>query len=263
MPSPVSKKPYLNARQVDELFGRLKPLMSKEYLEQLRTAAAAELPPQVLVRAYRQLPADSRAAEETLARLLATDDKYGYLAPLRKAAADRISVDDYFSEDDLVEETIREMAQALGGTRGKGADLYWIKFIYQRLEDGYRSLTGRRGERAEPVKVRRWENEEGRQVNPADVAARGEASWHGNIEGDNQEWIEKFLEREIEQIAHPQIREVARQLFKADPPSMVELADRMAVDRRKIAAWRDAARARILAALSAQGEREIDLSGWK
>src|SRR4051794_25550160 len=117
---------------------------------------------------------------------------------MRKAAAGWISEDDFFSEDDLVEEAIREMAEALGGTGGNGADLYWIKFIYQRLEDGYRSLTGRRGERAEPSRVRRWQNEEGQEVNPADEASRGEARWHGNIDGDNQEWIEKFVTREIE-----------------------------------------------------------------
>jgi hypothetical protein len=262
MSSLPSKKPYLDAHQVDELFGKLKPLTSPGYIEELKTAAAAELPAQVLVRAYLQLPKGSPAAEATLYRLLAMDDKYGYLAPLRKAAADRISDDDFFSEDDLVEETVREMAKALGGTRGKGADLYWIKFIYQRLEDGYRSLNGRRGERADPTKVRRWENDEGREVNPADEATRGEATWHGNIEGDNQEWIEEFVEREIEKIAHPHIREVARELFKADPQSMVELAERMGVDRRKIAQWRDAARARILAALRMQDEREVDLSGW-
>ncbi len=262
MSSPRSKKPYLDARQVDELFGKVKPLTSSEYIDQLKTASAAELPPQVLVRAYRQLPKDSRAAQATLDRLLAKDDKYGYLAPLRKAAARRISDNDFFSEDDLVEETVREMAKALGGARGKGADLYWIKFIYQRLEDGYRSLNGRRGERADPIKVRRWENEEGRLVNPADEAARGGATWHGNIEEDNQQWIEDFVEREIEEIEHPQIREVARELFRADPPSMVELAERMGVDRRKIAECRDAARARLLAALKMQDERDIDLTGW-
>src|SRR4051812_20636819 len=123
MSSPASKKPYLDARQVDELFGKLRPLTSPEYLEELKTASAAELPAQVLVRAYRQLQKGSPAAEATLERLLAMDDKYGYLAPLRKAAAGRISDDDFFSEDDLVEETVREMADALGGTRGKGADL--------------------------------------------------------------------------------------------------------------------------------------------
>lgn len=262
MSSPASKKPYLDARQVDELFAKLKPLTSPEYIEELKTASAAELPAQVLVRAYRQLPKGSPAAEATLDRLLAMDDKYGYLAPLRKAAANRISDDDFFSEEDLVEETVREMAKALGGTRGKGADLYWIKFIYQRLEDGYRSLTGRRGERAEPPKVRRWQNEEGQEVNPADEAPRGDATWHGNIDGDNQEWIEKFVTREIENIAEPRIRHVARELFKADPPSMVELAERMGADRRKISEWRDAARARILAALRMQDERDIDLSGW-
>jgi hypothetical protein len=262
MSSPASRKPYLDAGQVDELFDKLPPLTSSDYIDELKTASAAELPAQVLVRAYRQLPKGSPAAEATLNRLLAMDDKYGYLAPLRKAAANRISDDDFFSEEDLVEETVREMAKALAGPRGKGADLYWIKFLYQRLEDGYRSLNGRRGERADPPKVRRWENEEGKQVNPADEAARGEATWHGNIDGDNQEWIEDFVKRQIEKIAEPRIREVARELFKADPPSMVELAERMGVDRRKVSEWRDVARARILAGLRQQGERDIDLSGW-
>ncbi len=262
MSASASKKPYLDSRRVDELFEKLEPLTSPAYIAQLKTAPAAELPPQVLVRAYRQLQKGSPAAEATLDRLLAMDDKYGYLAPLRKAAANRISDDDYFTEDDLVEETIREIATALGGKRGKGADIYWIKFIHQRLEDAYRSLNGRRGERADAPKVRRWLNEEGEQVNPADEAARGEATWHGNIDGDNQEWIEDFVKREIEKIAEPHIREVAREVFKADRPSIGELADRMSVDRRKISAWRDAARARILAAMLMQDEREIDLSGW-
>ena len=262
MSSHASKKPYLDARQVDELFAKLPPLTSPEYLERLKSASAAELPAQVLVRVYRQLDKVSPIAEATLTRLLAMDDKFGYLAPLWRFAADRMTDDDYFSEDDLVEETVREIAKALGGTRGKGADVVWITFIRQRLEDGYRALNGRRGERANFPKPRRWHNEDGQETNPADEAARGDADWHGNIDGDNQEWIEDFVSREIDEIAEPHIREVARAMFQADPPTQIELAGQMGVDRRKIAAWRAAASARIKAALQAQDERDIDLTGW-
>ncbi len=78
---------------------------SPEYRDLLKAARADELPAPVLVRAFRQLRG-SRNAALTLERLLTTDSKYGYLRPLRHMARRRVSKDDWFSADDLVDQSI-------------------------------------------------------------------------------------------------------------------------------------------------------------
>ena len=57
----------------------LPPLGTPEYVAYIRKADPKELPPQVLARAFRQLPPNSEAANVTLTRLIGEHDQTGYL----------------------------------------------------------------------------------------------------------------------------------------------------------------------------------------
>ncbi|MDB4913711.1 MAG: hypothetical protein JWM95_1355 [Gemmatimonadetes bacterium] len=258
--------PRLDHKRIDELFEALPPLGSREYLERIKQAPASELPAQVLVRAYRQLPPGSPEATATLSRLLGNYDRDGYLAPLWQAARHRLSGRDWFGVEDLVAGAIEEIVDTLSGPRGKGADTAWIAFLHQRLEDAYRALVGRRGERQDVEKAEPTLNEDGELIDALERVASEEAAatdWHGRVEGNDVEWMEQFVARELAKIADDNIREVARDLFSPKPTSMKELENRYSVDRFQIHRWREIARTKIYAALQRQSERDIDISWLK
>jgi DNA-binding Lrp family transcriptional regulator len=253
----------LDHARIDAIFKALPPLGSKNYLKHLKEASARELPAQVLVRAYRQLPPGSPEASATLVRLLGDYDKTGYLAPVWNAARERISRRDWFGVEDLAASAIEEIVATLGGERGKGADTAWVSFCYQRVEDAYRAIVGRRGERQDPEKAEPREVEDGENIDPVDEIASEavlDTDWHGKIEANDAEWLEAFVSRELAKVPDDRIREVARDLFGAAPTPMKELAERYGVERTQIHRWREIARTRIYAALQTQNEREIDIS---
>lgn len=265
-PNNNPKKPGFDRKRIDEIFAALPPLGSKEYLQHIKRTQATELPAQVLVRAYRQLPPGSPEANATLARLLGNYDRDGYLAPLRQAASYRLSERAWFGVDDLVAEAIGQIVDSLSGPRGKGADLAWSSFLHQRLEDAYRALDGRRGERQDPERAEPSLNEDGEFTDPLEAVpseAAAATSWHGRAEGNDVEWLEAFVARELAKIPDDKIREVARDQFSATPSSMKELELRYGVDRFQIHRWRDIARTKIYGALQRQNERDIDISWLK
>ncbi len=263
MPPKKSNNTRLDRARIDEIFKALPPLGSKNYLKHLKEANARELPAQVLVRAYRQLPPGSPEANATLVRLLGDYKKPGYLAPVWNAAHERISNRDWFGVEDLMARAIEEIAATLGGPRGKGADTAWVSFCYQRVEDAYRAMVGRRGERQDPEKAEPRNVEAGEKIDPVDEISSEavlDTNWHGRIEESNAEWLEAFVSRELAKIPDDRIREVARDLFGAVPTPMKELAERYGVERTQIYRWCEIARTRIYAALQTQNERDIDIS---
>ena len=90
--------PKTRKAPLDAIFESLPPLDSPEYLALLTTSAATELPAQVLARVYRQLRRASAddVAQVTLSRLVANDDKYGYLRSIRLLAARRVARNQYW-----------------------------------------------------------------------------------------------------------------------------------------------------------------------
>ena len=267
MKSTVPAQESENERN-ERIFQSLPRLGSDEYMDLLKRASASELPAPVLVRAYRQLRL-GRAAEATLGRLLTNDEKYGYLRPLRKMARRRVSSRDWFDADYLVDQTISELTLALAGPRGEGAHEHWLSFLSHRLEDAYRSLNGRRRERQDPPRADpRPDPETGRWSEPADDADALHAPWHGRVGPSNEEWLEAFIMRTLATIADDRIRQVAQDLFSADPSPIsgeavqgrAPLTERFGFDRYTIYRWRRIARAKLLAALRKQNECEVDLS---
>ena len=264
-PNNDPQKPRPDRRRIDEIFKALPKLGSKEFIAHIKTTPASQLPAQVLVRAYRQLPPGSPEANATLARLLGNYEKEGYLRPLWQAARLRISNRDWFGIDDLVADAIEEIAVSLGGPRGKGADIAWVAFLNQRLEDAYRAKVGRRGERQEPEKAEFRYVEDGEHTDLFDTIgsdAVAYAPWHGKVEGNDLVWLEEFVARVLAQLPDT-IRQVAQARFSPEPVPMEALCDRFGVDRFQIRRWVEIARTTLYAALKAQKERDIDISWLK
>jgi DNA-directed RNA polymerase specialized sigma24 family protein len=254
----------------EQIYNALPPLSSAEYMEKVKTASAAELPAPVLVRAYRQLKSGP-AADATLGRLLGYNAKYGYLTPLYKAAKRRISRHDAYGVDDLVHDTIGEIIDTLAGPRGEGAEKAWVSFLRQRMEDAYRKLVGRRGERRPQLAEAVTDSETREEIDPIDAAGVTKAPWHGTIPSSQLEWLEAFIRRTFAKIADEQIRSIAFDRFSETPTPVSSndvndtntLTHRFGVDRYKIYRWQRAAQAILLAALESQDEVDIDVSWLK
>ena len=258
------------AERNDRIFRSLPPLDSPEYLSLLNTASAAELPAGVLVRVYRSLGGRGRAAEATLRRLLTQSEHNQYLLPLVQMAERRLSARDWFGLDDLVTDAVTRIGLALAGPQGKGADTAWVSFLKQRLEDAYRALNGRRGERRDPERAKpHTDPRTGVTTDPMEGGAVQHAPWHGRVEPDKLVWLEKFMRRTMARVPDQKIREVGLDQISAEPsaisgpgsPGKPSLATRYGVTRFRIMRWRDLALGRLLAALETQNECELDV-GW-
>lgn len=251
----------------ERIFQALPKLGSPEYMELLKTASATELPAQVLVRAFRQL-ADGRAADATLERLLMSDATFGYLRHLRRKAERRVSYADWFDAGELVNQAISFIAMSLRGKAGERAHEVWFTFLEQRLEDAYRSLNGRRGERRDESRQEPYIHAEtGDRIDPRDSPNALHAPWHGSVEPSHLEWLENFVRRTLATISDARIREVAQDQFSVNPSpktgtavgERLPLDIRYGVSRFTIDRWVRAARAKLLAALIKQNECEINI----
>jgi DNA-directed RNA polymerase specialized sigma24 family protein len=246
----------------EELFQKLPPLDSQDYLMHLKSASARDLPAPVLVRAYRQLRAGP-AAEATLTRLLGHNEKYGYITPLYRAAERLVTRHDAYGVDDLVQDTIGRILDTLGGPQGEGADKAWVKYLRQRLIDAHREHVGRRNERrprrAEPV----LDEETGEIHDPIDVAGVTRGPFQGNPEPNDLEWLEDFIGRTFSKIEDERLRQVAFDMIaenptpvsSKDPTDTNTLEHRFQVNRYTIYRLQRLARVLLYAALQTQTER--------
>ena len=254
----------------ERIYDSLPPLGSPEYVRKLKTATAHELPAQVLVRAYRQLRSGP-AADATLARLLGYNEKYGYITPLYNAAKRRISRHDAYGVDDLVHDTIGEIVETLAGPRGEGAENAWVSFLRQRMEDAYRKLVGRRGERRPQLAEVVTDSETGEEIDPIEAAGVTTGPWQGKVPPSQLEWLEAFIRRTFAKIADERLRAIAFDMFSDDPTPVSSndpndtntLTNRFGVDRYKIYRWQRAARVVLRAALESQNEVDIDIDWLK
>ena len=65
------------------IFQRLPPLDSREFIQFIQTATVSDLPPEVLVRAFRQLPPASHTSRIVLERLFQKRGEcWDYLGPV-------------------------------------------------------------------------------------------------------------------------------------------------------------------------------------
>lgn len=156
--------------RVERIFQALPPLHSLEYLEILKTASAEELPAQVLARAYRTLAptAHKEAADRTLERLLDARNHFGYLRSIQVLAKERVEDGHFeYDENDLINETLWEIAKVLPTKRGQMAEQAWVGFCRSRLEDVRRRIQGRKGNKERWKRAEmKLDKESGRFLDP-------------------------------------------------------------------------------------------------
>jgi DNA-directed RNA polymerase specialized sigma24 family protein len=255
----------------NRMFEALPPLDSAQYLELLENATAADLPAQVLARAYRHLCAAGceAAANATLARLVGSGGRYGYLASLRRLAFREVACGQYwYDADDLMQAAIIEIVKTLPTPRGDLAERAWVLFIHQRFQDGWRELNGRRGEKIRGVRVEPTVDQgRGEVFDPIEETDGATAPWHVRAEASNLPWLDDFIRKTVAKIADPQMRRVAEDQFGDDPSPIsagrsaggkLPLTEQLGENRFKIYRLRDNAKARLAAALRAQRQHEID-----
>lgn len=259
------------ANTFNRIFAALPPLTSPQYIELLETASAADLPAQVLARAYRHLCAAGceGAANATLARLVGSGGKYGYLASLRRLAFREVGRGQYwYDADDLMQAAVIEIVKTLPTPRGELAERAWVLFTHQRFQDGWRELNGRRGEKIRGVRAEPTVNRETGEVSdPVEETDGASAPWHVRAEASELPWLENFIRETVAKIADPLIRRVAEDQFGDDPSPISAgasaggkppLTEQLGENRFKIYRARDNAKARLAAALLAQRQHEID-----
>lgn len=223
------------------LFEQLPPLGSKEYIRLMEDASSASVPPQVLARAYRQLcQASNRAGmEATLERLVQKKN----LRNIRGFVKNKIPPEQgWFLEDDLEQETWKQILKVLPTERGAMAETAWTAFCVQRMIDAWREAFGREGRRLtmkignERVTITKAKavasdseqsieesfGEENLEINPVEDLGEDEAissafSWHVGLKESQIALIEEIIEKTIDKIQEPLLKQIAIDQFGDDP----------------------------------------------
>lgn len=263
-PVPSRKKPRPGKRFQDEMarveqaFADLPELDgdSAEYIEYIRNKPPEDLPPQVLARAFRQLPAGSPAADATLARLLGDYDDTGYLETVwtlaRRWTIKRRDVE----VEDLFRATIARVVETLGDEkRGKPAEKWWIYYLEREFTEATRKLFGRRQTKVDPELPEvegEGDNEDAERFD--EVSHEDSLLLHGKADSDGP-WLADFLERVVDGIAEPMLQKVARRLITGDKIVKTKLAKELGMTRWVLEPLLEDARAKLKAALDSQDER--------
>jgi hypothetical protein len=124
MPSKVGRE-----ANIDSAFQAFPPLDSAEYVTYIGKARTVDVPPEALVRAFRQLPPDSTAARATLERLFRkTDKRWDYLGPLIRYIRRRSQREELGTHEDILQDALRRILETLSTSRGIYAERAWHSF---------------------------------------------------------------------------------------------------------------------------------------
>jgi DNA-directed RNA polymerase specialized sigma24 family protein len=186
---------------IEEAFQAFPRLGSPEYVRYIDSLPSSILPPEALVRAYRQLPADSDGARATLERLFRkAGGHWEYFGPLVGFARRRGGNEAY---KDILQDAFRRILETLCTNRGAYAEKFWHSYCCRELSEAWRQRYGRRGERL------RSEDQLDYDDVGESVFAAGMPPWHSRVEPNQIEHIEKIARRVIGEIGDEFIREVA------------------------------------------------------
>jgi DNA-directed RNA polymerase specialized sigma24 family protein len=201
-------------------FQALPPLDSSEYLEYIRGADKVDLPPEVLVRAFRQLPPESKASKATLQRLFQRrNNQWDYFVPLVAFARRQSKKAKRGEYEDLLQDALRQIVQSLPTARGQFAERSWHAYCRRELSEAWRQRYGRRGERfppEEPLTVS--DPNEGTDVMSLLSAP---PPWHGTVQDTCVPRIEEIARRVLGEIEDEFVRAVAQEAwFKKERPNI-------------------------------------------
>ena len=190
------------------VFQALPPLGSDEYLAHIQSAPTEALPPQVLVKAFRQLPPGTEASSATLLRLVRRQgkswDHFGPLVAFAKRQIQMTKRDDY---EDLVQDALQRIVSTLPTPRGEFAERAWHAFCRRELIDAWRERYGRRGERLPfetPEEFSDRDDHDEVVPLPADPPP-----WSASVKKSHVPRIEEIAHRVISEIQDEFVREVA------------------------------------------------------
>lgn len=204
---------------IDDLFQRLPPLDSEEYVEFVATAPRAKLPPEVLSRAFRQLPPDSYAARATIDRLLRrTGTTWEYLQPLfrfsRQRAREMLDANCGAAADihqDLMQDAVLRIIRVLPTARGAYAEVAWNAFSLTQFKDAWRERYGRRAEKLDSRGyLGKADDDSDDDEDPFDAISNEESLWPAIAADDQSARIERIAERVASAMDDPFASAVAR-----------------------------------------------------
>jgi DNA-directed RNA polymerase specialized sigma24 family protein len=253
-------------RKSDAIYQALPPLGTDEYLRHITEAPTDALPPQVLVRAYRELakagPSMAEAANRTFKRLTRKKgERFEYLGPMVVFLYNRVPRNQYAVDlDDLVQDAVIIMLRALPTDRGRFGEESWHTFARQCAYTAWQAHVGRKGERQEPPRDEpSRDSETGRWSDPLERARESDSA-------DNVLDVDThtFLAEVIAAIPDPFLRAVAEDQWLSGDPSpdsgkgtseggKRSLMKQFGKTRDSIIRARRIVEARILAALEARG----------
>ncbi|HEX8247422.1 MAG TPA: hypothetical protein VF599_04500 [Pyrinomonadaceae bacterium] len=230
-----------NSEDYQALFEQLPRLGSDEYISLMENKSSASIPPQVLARAYRQLCQAKNEAgmKATLERLLQKKNLSKVISLIRNKIPPEQG---WFLDEDLIQDTRIQIMKVLPTERGSLAETAWVTFCAQRMIDAWRENFGREGERltlklgGERVSITKAKaaasgseqsSEEGNgeeedEVNPAESLGEDEAlstafSWHVGLKKSQISLVEEIIERTIDKIQEPLLKQIAIDQFGDDP----------------------------------------------
>jgi DNA-directed RNA polymerase specialized sigma24 family protein len=236
---------------VEKAYGALPRMDSPEFIEHIRKTGAAEMPPQVLARAFRQLPAGSGTANVVLTRLIGEDDETGYLGPVWTLARMKLGKRRDLEVVDLVQATRLKILETLGDeAKGKGAETWWVAYVRQRFFDAFREQYGHDGQRDGSEFVRATTNAETGEIDdPLEVDAATVRLTHGNASAIDYDRMMALLQQWVDETVNPEVRRVAQRMISVDPYTKSGLAQELGMSRWVLEPLLMSARERLKAAL--------------
>lgn len=200
----------------ETIYRGLPPLDSPEYLHLLKDAKPEELPAEVLVRVYRQLR-HGEAAGATVEMLLVRHQAFYFQRVRNQARSDVSRRKDWVEVEDMVQDVMAKVCEALHGKRGRHAEANWVMFTLNLYRDVRRTYFGRNGARGSAE--RSDYDEEGLSLR-ADIEvlkryAAGAGPRHSGF--DQTALIEAAVAEAVKKIGDPFLRRVAEDQFGRDP----------------------------------------------
>jgi DNA-directed RNA polymerase specialized sigma24 family protein len=212
----------------EKAFVALPPLGSNEYVDHIRRADTAAMPPEVLARAFRQLPPGCDAAKATLERLFfrRQNGRWDYLGPLVAFARRKSKPNDY---EDALQDAFRRILEILPTARGEFAERAWHSFCCRELSEAWRQRWGRHGGRLlREDSIDGEYNHENGDFLPAGLRSRFS---HIDFKPNQVTSIEKIAQRVASELPNEFVRAVALAIwFQDERPKQSGVADSLVGD---------------------------------
>lgn len=280
-----------NTTDFDDIFEQLPPLVSHEYIRLLESPEGEKIPPEVLVRAYRQLCNDShRDGMKATFRALT---KSGNLRKIRGFIKEIVPPEQHkLDSDDLEQMTWSRIFKTLPTERGAFAEIEWFAFAKQRAIEAWRDEFGRDGGRLktksgkETVTIRiadaasavkdTFAEKSLENLTPFDTMSVDEAAeaapWHAGLRNNQLPLIEKIISETIAKIEEPFLKWLAEDQFGGDPSPIsgdrsktgkVPLTDQTGFNRDQISKGIRIIKGRLAGALLANKDLNCDVKWLK